>query len=431
MKAKSLIALIVLCLSSSITAETIVEREITGYGKNRDEAIKDGLYQAVAQVQGVQVGSGDYRFGYSSAAADVNNVQNGKRIEFDAVSVETAGSVLSTHVSGLVKSYEVLEEGKTNDGYRAKLKVFVLDYASGDNVERVRVAVMPIRALKKAFNFGFIMPGDDIAAQLSQKLTAGLVATNKFTVLDREYGREFAREKSLLKSDGSLQELSKLNEALGSDYILTGTISDAVLIKRTRTLAAIGREVDDFEARFVFDYRLSGGPTRHIKAADTVELELEMEDIKSLYEKWESDDADVKEIGDKIIAKAAKQAVEKIMEQFYSIKVAALSPTGRIIIDQGRDRVSAGQQFNLIARGQAVIDQDTGEQLAVTEVAIGVIEVEHVLPKIAYANLIEGDLSKVSAGLICSRVAGTGPENIGRKATVDKIPGAGVKLPFD
>ena len=85
-------------------------QEVIGQGKNRDDAIKNGLYNAVSQARGVKVGSGSYEFGFLGAGADINNTKGGKKIGFGAVSIETSGTAYTTEIGGLIKSYKILEE---------------------------------------------------------------------------------------------------------------------------------------------------------------------------------------------------------------------------------------------------------------------------------------------------------------------------------
>jgi hypothetical protein len=54
------------------------------------------------------------------------------------------------------------------------------------------------------------------------------------------------------------------------------------------------------------------------------------------------------------------------------------------------------------------------------------------MPRISYAKLIEGDLAKITEGLICRpRKVEAAPQPAGRKSEIEKSPEGGVKLPFD
>ncbi|MBN1796120.1 MAG: hypothetical protein JW804_05555 [Sedimentisphaerales bacterium] len=433
MKRILFILIVVLILCTFGFSETTVVRESSGSGATRDDAIKNGLYNAVAETQGVKIGSGDYRFGFHSATADIDTDkdESKKKVEFDAVSVETEGSALKTYVEGLVQKYEVIEETKEDDGgYTVKLKVWLLDYTPLENINRIRLAVMPLRASKQQYIFGIPTQAEDIAELLSHGLTNNLTATNKFLVLDREYDDEHFKEQFLLAKNAPIEEQIKLNETLGADYVLVGTISDALLVKSKKEIAAIGRKANEYKGRFVFDYRVVAGPTRSVKFSDTVELVLETEDVKALFDVWEPSKLDIKEVGDKIVAKVSKLAAEAITQDFYPIKVVKVTSNGRLIIDRGNGRVEKGQILDVYAQAEKIMDADTGESLGSTQVKLATIEIQHVLPKMAQAIVIEGDLSKISQGNICKYKQA---QEIlqGRKSDIEKTGTGGVKMPFD
>ena len=141
----ALFVIFALFCSSAFCEDTIL-KQVQGQGATKDEAIKNALSQAVAQARGVKVGSGDYSFGYRSATADVNRTSTGKSIGFDAVSVQTAGTLQTTDIAGLVKTYEVIDEKKLSDGtYQVTLKCWVYDHQPADKSTRLRLAVAQLR----------------------------------------------------------------------------------------------------------------------------------------------------------------------------------------------------------------------------------------------------------------------------------------------
>jgi TolB-like protein len=435
---KALLFLTVLALISTLlfAAETKTKVvETKGQGVNRDEAINMALKQAVAQVKGVAVSSIDTDFDYRSASADIERTPSGKRVEFDAVGVHTGGSTLRTDIAGLIKTFEVLNEKKLDDGtYEVTLKVTVFDYESPEKTARLRLAVMPIRTLAATYQFGDIInPSLDTSRLFSQKLTSALTQTNKFDVLDREYMQEFARERNfLLSGDASLEEQAKLGEALGVDYMLVGTINRAGIIRKQTFSRAIGRTISEYEADFSFEYRLIVGPTRQVKLADVLTIKLDKtEQLKPLVTKWRPQDMDYKEMMDNFIGMAANQLVEKIIDQIYPIRIASIQD-GQVIISQGGSRIAVGQLLDVVSQGKELFDVDTKESLGTTETIIATIRIDRVMPRISYANLVEGDLTKLSEGQVCRprRIEAPVPVE-GRTSEVEKSPTGGVKLPFD
>jgi hypothetical protein len=428
------IVVALICPQAFSATKTIV-CETQGRGINREEAIKKALHQAVAQAKGVKVGSGRYEFGFHSATADIEKKETGKAVDFDAVSVQTEGTALRTDIEGLVKTYKVLDEKKIDDNtYEVTLKVWVFDYESTDKTTRVKLAVMPIRTLRGLYQFGELrMSSWDTSRQLSQKLATALTGTNKFTVLDREYIQEFARERNMLLSgDASLEENAKLGQVLGVDYMLVGTITEAGLEKKEKISPAIGYPITEYEADFNFEYRLIIGPTRQLKLAETVDISLETGEVKKLVRKWEPKDLDYSELTDNLISKVANQAVETIIDSLYPIRIASIDKNGQIIINQGGKRISKGLVLEVFTEGNEIIDSDTKESLGKTEILVATIQVDKVMPKFSYAKLVKGDLAKISEGLICRYPKTEAkPVQEGFKSNIKTTPEGGVKLPFD
>ncbi len=437
MKRALLLVIILILVSSPLLAAEANTKvlETKGQGVNRDEAINQALKQAVAQARGVAVSSIDTNFLYRSASADIERTDTGKRVEFDAVGVQTGGTTLRTDMAGLIKTYEVLSEKILKNGlYEVMLKVWVYDYESPEKSDRLRLAVMPIRTLAPSYTFGNLtVPSFDVSRQFSQRLASALTQTNKFAVLDREYIQEFARERNILLSDStSLDELSRLGEVLGVDYMLVGTITDAGIRRDQQFSPAIGRPTSEYEADFTFEYRLIVGPTRQIKLAGVLDISLDKtEQIKKLVKKWEPQDMDWREMTDNFITMAANQLVETVIDQIYPVRIAGITGDGQIIINQGGSRISAGQLFDIYSQGKELFDVDTHESLGTTETLVATIKVEKVLPRMSYAKLINGSIAQLSEGLICRpRKAEQAPLE-GRKGNIPRSPQGGVKLPFD
>jgi TolB-like protein len=439
---KALLFLTILALASAqafsadpnnTTTKTKVV-ETKGQGVNRDEAINMALKQAVAQVKGVAISSLDTDFDYRSASADIQRTETGKKVEFDAVGVHTGGSTLRTDIAGLVKTYEVLNEKKLDDGtYEVTLKVTVYDYESPDKTNRLRLAVMPIRTLAANYQFGDISnPSIDTSRLFSQKLAAALTQTNKFAVLDREYIQEFAQEKKVLIDDAPLEELAKLGQVLGVDYMLVGTINRAGIVRKESYSPAIDRTISEYEADFSFEYRLIVGPTRQVKLADVLTIKLDKtEQLKPLVTKWRPQDMDYKEMMDNFIGMAANQLVEKLIDQIYPLRIASIDQDGQVIINQGGSRIAVGQLLDIVSQGKELFDADTKESLGTTETLIATIRIEKVSPRLSYARVVEGDLAKLSEGLICRPKKAEAKPLEGRKSETQRSPQGGVKLPFD
>jgi hypothetical protein len=276
------------------------------------------------------------------------------------------------------------------------------------------------------------MPADTLADKLSQKLTTALTQTNKFAVLDRQHIQEYLHEQSVLFHTAPIEEQARIGQALGADYMLVGTVTQAGLrIKNTATEAIANVAFAEYDADFAFDYRLIVAPSRQVKLSDSVRLHLETADVKKLVTKWEPSDLDYDELADNLIAKVAAEVVNKLSDRLYPPRIASIAADGNVVIDQGGDRLVTGALLDVYKADKQITDSDTKESLGSTEILIATIRIDKVSPTIAYATVISGDASKLSQGLVC-RIKSLPQEEIGgAKSNIERTPQGGVKLPFD
>jgi len=408
---------------------------VTGQGRNRDEAIKDGLYRAVEQSRGVRVGSDRYEFGFRGAGVGVGaDGPDGRRIEFDSVDVATRGTFNTTEISGLVQSYDVLEEKQIDEStYQVKLQVAVYDYGARGQTQRVKIALMPAKTLESEYPFLNVRIPDTVLSSLfSQRLAAGLTQTNKFAVLDRESISDFAKEREMLVSfDAPLGEQAKLSETLGADYLLVGTISQAKIERIDRYLKAADYTTREFKARFNFNYRLVDSATKQIVLASAAEKYLENQEVRRLADEQDPVEWDSAQVRDAFISLVVNDVIKAVIDRVYPITVAAVQPDGQIILDQGGQRMTKGMLLDVCSEGKEVFDVDTGESLGKVESRVAVIEVQQVTYGMSFAKVIAGDAAGISKGLVCRVKEAKKKPGVGTKPEVIRTKTGGVKLPFD
>ncbi len=412
-----------------------VTREVTGQGRNRDEAIKNALYRAVEQVRGVRVDSDTYEFGYRGTSAGFGATQPGRRsIDIDSMDFSTEGTVYTTEIEGLIKSFEVIEENQVNDQtYEVKLKVYVFDYAARGLTPRVKIALMPVKTMQNSYRFlNQTISGDVLSSIFSQRLTMGLTQTNKFAVLDRESISDFVGEKQMLLSfDAPLGEQAKLAETLGADYLLIGTITQAVIEQIDKRLEAANFTSTQYQARINFNYRLVDSSTKQVVLASDEQKYLKNEEVRMLSDEEDTDLWNSTQIRDAFLSIAVDEVIQKIIGQVYPIKIAAIQDNDEVILNQGGERMKPGMVLDVYTKGKEIIDSDTGQSLGTTENRVAVIEIQRVANNLSYAKLIEGNADKISEGLVCRIRESEKPEIKRLKSNITKTESGGVVLPFD
>ena len=411
-----------------------VSREVIGQGRNRDEAIKNALYRAVEQARGVKVGSETYELGYRGTSAGFGTNQPGQRsIDIDSMDFSTRGTVYTTEIEGLIKSFEVLEEKQVNDQtYEVKLKVNVFDYAARGLTPRVKVALMPVKTSQNAYHFlDQTISGQALSSVFTQRLMQGLTQTNKFAVLDRESISDFVGEKEMLQAfDAPLSQQAKLAETLGADYLLVGTITQALIDKVETRLEAANFTSTQYQARINFNYRLVDSSTKQVVFALNEQKYLKDDDVRNLSDEEDTALWNSTQIRDAFLSIAEDEIIQKIIDEVYPIKIASIED-GSIIINQGGDRIKPGMVFNVFTKGKEITDPDTGQSLGTTESQVAAIEIQRVSNNLSYAKLIEGTPEKISEGLICRVRQVAKPEITRPKSGITRTESGGVVLPFD
>ena len=417
------------------TVDSVV-REVIGQGRNIDEAIKNALYRAVEQARGMKVDSGTYEFGYKGTSAGFGTQQPGQRsIDIDSMDFSTQGTVYTTEIKGLIKGFEVLEEDRINqETYQVKLKVNVYDYSTRGLTPRVKVALMPVKTMQNAYRFlDQTISGEMLSAVFSQRLMMGLTQTNKFAVLDRESISDFVDEKEMLLAfDAPLGEQAKLAETLGADYLLVGTISQAVIERIETRLEVANFTSTQYLARINFNYRLIDSSTKQVVLAMDEQKYLKNDEVRKLSDEENTALWNSTQIRDAFLSIAANDVIEKIIDQVYPITIAEIQPDdGQIILNQGGERMAVGMMLDVFKQGREVFDADTQESLGTTENRVATIEVQRVAQTMSYAIVVDGELSQISKGLLCRPRERKKPEQIKTKSGVIRTETGAVKLPFD
>ncbi|MGB8226759.1 MAG: CsgG/HfaB family protein [Sedimentisphaerales bacterium] len=433
---RTIILLLILPFSlQAIAKEKEIIQEGKGVASTREDAIKKAIFEAVAKAKGIDVGSGRYQFAFESASADIERKPGGKETGFDAVSIYAEGTSTSTAIRALVKTYEVLEEKKTDaNTWEVKLKVWIYDYQPPDKNERLRIAVIAPTTLSKEYYFGNIaLSNKEIEQKITHILNTKLVETNKFTILDRHYIDKVMQEKGLvIVGDTSLEEKAKIGNLLGADYILTSTLNEAYLSVKEKYLEAIGQKTYEHEAKFKMDYSLIGAATSQIKISDSVTLWLQYDkDVRNLVPNWQDDKIDYRVLADELIKSATAPIVDKITGAIYPARIAKILPEGQIVINKGGRDIAESDIYDVLKEGTELLDYDTKESLGKIEEPVATIKITKVMSNFSYAVLIGGNASNLSEGLICRKQGKEPQKPIEQQSDTQVTPSGGVKMPFD
>ncbi|EAH8539630.1 CsgG/HfaB family protein [Campylobacter upsaliensis] len=390
-----------LFLSLSLNAKVVTSTNTKsstgeGVGLTREEAINNAIIEAVGKMGGVNINS--LRKSNSSVFS------NG----LDTTIQDHYSEQISKATKGRVDSYEINSiEQDENGKYMANVTIFKTTTTkkyqapglSADNRRSISVFDSTPDPTKRG-----------IGAALQQKIITNLLQSRKFNVLDRDSNGYYEMEKAIIKSgDAAKDEIYKLKNVLGTDYILLFSISALDGKQKTSNLTGKSK----MEAEVVIDYRVLLFATRQIKFANTLSMKVALKD-------------DSLSTNEQVLGQIARQISNDILNAIYPLKVAGVE-NGEIIFSQS---LNQGDVYECFSLGKAIKDSYTKETTGRIETKSGSIEVTRSTPKLSYAKITEGS---VKVGDICRPLSNSGSGNgytIGRDANYKVEEGGGVNLGF-
>jgi len=384
----------------SIQSEEVV---ITSIGRTPDEAVVNCLVEAIRQKRGVEIDAlSEIRF----SLEDLFRREGEEEFYREEIKDEVIEEI-RMHTNGLIERYEVLSCNKMNDGsWEARIRAFVPVYRRRvDSNNRSTLAVMriiPRQGLKPAEGIDV----SEIARQISQRLTTQLVQTQHYNILDREYGNEFEKERQLIISGGfPIREMARLEEQLGADYLLIGTLSDVNSSITSREW--YGVDVTRCKVLLSIDVRAVEFATRQVHRADTVTVSLDrVIDLGSPVDKTRQ--AQLKEqIPGNLISELIDEIIIKLNRGFLDIlmPVRVLDiQNSTVYLNQGGTRIQKGERFSVLGSHRTVTDPGSGALIRIEGEKLAEIVVKDVMEEYSIADIIYGEKNEIKAGLRCNRL---------------------------
>jgi len=409
---------LVSCFAEIVTTTKISKAEGTGIGSTRSEAVNEAIVEAIGQISGVRIkkktivenleieddNGGKLNLKYN---AKINKYTSGKADSFKILSVRQRRD-------GLYKAIVLVVNKKTKRRYKTP----------GLNPnKRRKLAVFPFEYKNSYVIFNRNEDGKQVSDRFTQSLVTKITQARKFTVLDRENSKYYQAEKNfLLSGNSSKDELLKLGKRLGVDYMVVGKILDLKIGKVTEKNNIGLPETSSLICGATISYRIIAMATQQIKWSETISKEFTIEENSN----QKSIEAIVAKANDKI----SEVILSNILNNIYPPKIVSVT-SNSVIVNQGGNSISKGDSFKAYGKGQRLVDPYTKEFLGYEEIEAGEIEITKVNPKVSYARVLRG---KVSKGMILRKLesdTNTKFQSDGEAVTDVKInENGGVVLPF-
>ena len=402
--------------SEIVTTSKVQRAQGVGIGVSRSEAVNEAIVEAVGQISGVRIKKKTI-----VENLEIEDDKGGKlSLNYNAK--------IDKYTSGKADSYKILNVNRTPDGlYKATVlvtnkKVTRKYKTPGYNKNKRRsIVVVPANLNSGHFNImGEIKSSINTNINLSQELLNKITQTRKFNVLDREENRAFYNEQNIFKSESAhADEVLKLGNILGSDYILLTSIKDLAVEKENGS-KYITNSSTSYSATVTVQFKVITTATRQVKFANTRNYQFEPmgNTLKQIYYD--------------ILGQVSSKITTELIENIYPIKVLKISNES-VTLNQGN--METGTQFEIYKLGERLVDSYTKESLGRSETKTGVLEITKTMPKYSVAKILEGTAKKgyIIRSLYSSSIKKESLiyEKIGKESDTEIKSSGGVVLPFD
>ena len=314
--------------SNSRSKLTVVSVSTTGVGFNSKDAIKDGLVQAISQVNGLQMSSQT-----SSSMVSFETVKDGDETFASSSSFQEK---VKQNTKGVIQSWQIISVGKNQSGemFEAKLNVNVSKLQLSSELKRMRFVVSPVKINNQIKDRSSAKSFEKI---FNSQLRSMLVKSNRFALLDRKNSKEIDKEINFIKgSNVRTEELAKLGNKVGADYIIVTSLQN--INNKTIKTKLMGETISTKQSEIDLTISIIDIATSQIIFSDSMSLSQAGGSLSKFS---------------KLIA---ERLARKITDTFFPAKLIAFK-NNKLTVDQGNSFFNKKSTYNIIKLGPRVIDQ--------------------------------------------------------------------------
>lgn len=222
-----------------------------GSGQTKEIATRNAVLEAISKLKGLSAE---------------------KNLNLQSLEVPTLfGTVLtnpqmSAATKGRIDSYDIISVNiEPNGWYMVRVNVYKTLF---ERSKKPSVTIINASRFK------------ELGEILQRRLTNDLVQSKKFNVLDRKNDAYYKAEKQLIESeDASSEDVYKLGNILGTDYMLIVNLRDLGKSSSSSSgVASTSASSKASKADVVVDYQMILFATKEVKLANTLTLTLSLKD---------------------------------------------------------------------------------------------------------------------------------------------------------
>lgn len=386
--------------------------EAEGIGPTVSVAALRALDQAIAQVNGRRVTS-------SINATSVGMSINVEGLGSTQVSGDAFLELVVSGSDGAIKSFKVLSQeevervdaeyafdGEARSGgwfgdsirisetekhlsryWKVKVSADVAKFVGPKDDGRTKLVVAAPRTASSRYAVGDSqVDSSAVASEIRARLSDALTQTERFQVLDREFGSELQDEVDFINSGNArTEEVARLGQRLATDLILVPTIERFAYPKSGRTLRLSGRELTSYSGGGRVSLKLINATTGEVVLSESFDHALPKTGPSTLPRV-----VDGPGMAATMMDSLSDRMIRSVVNEIFPISVIALTGN-QVVLSQGGKSVAKGERYDAVMLGEALTDPQTGRSLGRNEVPCCTVRIDRVADRTSYGT-IEGDL---------------------------------------
>ena len=364
-----LIITLFLNINSSFAKLTTIEVTTEGTGTTKQLAILDGLKNAITQVNGAVLGA--------STAVSISEVSSTQDQNSSYESSQAFQQNIKSATKGVVQGFDVISVTQNPDLgnlFVIEMNVRVAKYKKSKQLKRLRMAVSNFYISK---DLSKSKTANKFAFDVQDKLIDLLTQTRKFAMLDRQFLKDQQKELNFINSpDVPTEEMARLGNKAGTDYIITGVLKDLKKVTNTKKMQSTGKVFKNTKYTAELNYRIIDIATSQVKFSDTTSISISSGSVKKLRNL------------------VANKTAETILNAIYPIRVIDINKK-LLTLGQGGKSVKKNAKYNLVKLGDRMIDPYTKESLGRKEDIVGTVKITNVQSKMSTAKIIKSQIKKI------------------------------------
>lgn len=256
-----------------------------------------------------------------------------------------------------------------------------------------------------------------LSMQIQDMLAQAIVATNKFSVIERTQLRYLSNEQ--LKARSGLVTTNspgRIGGFEGADFLIYGTINQAITERKTHTQTTENKNY----GISVLGSFLSGGQQQSqpkqfsqscVYDVFTLSINIKITDARTGEVRYSSPvDQDgitatncpgvpTSTVAD-IQRRSSRALAFNLVTAIHPMQVASINSNGHFVVNYGEGSLALQELLAFYSKGAEILDPATGERIGNDEVLIGLAEVSEVNVKFSKAIPVYGFGTPASVGSI-------------------------------